>query len=188
MGLEHVALCTDTAGLLATAWQWVQYGVWVALAMLLTVLAYLWMRAIGRHETQAKGATWDEEEERRHESDSIEQLPFQVKRPQADLLGEARRHYEAQEYRDAIIYLFSHQLVQLDRHQQIHLAKGKTNRQYLHEIASQTRLCQVLRQTMLTFEEVFFGNYELDRERFEVCWNRLNEFERLVKSTSAGST
>ena len=33
-----------------------------------------------------------------------------------------------------MIYLFSHQLVQLDRHQIIRLAKGKTNRQYLREV------------------------------------------------------
>ena len=51
-----------------------------------------------------------------------------------DLLAEARRHYQAGNYGAAIVYLFSFQLVQLDRRQIIQLAKGKTNRQYLREV------------------------------------------------------
>ncbi len=120
-------------------WRWMQYGVWFTLAALLAVLIYLWMKAVVRHES-GETAAWDEEDRRRHESDSIEQLPFQVKRPQANLLEEARRHYQQGNYRDAIIYLFSYQLVQLDRHQRIHLAKGKTNRQYLFEIGAAAHL------------------------------------------------
>ncbi len=35
-------------------------------------------------------------------------------------------------------------------------------------------------QTVLVFEDAFFGDYELDRARFEACWNRLNEFDQLL--------
>jgi hypothetical protein len=164
-------------------WRWVQYGVWLILAALLGILLYLWMKAIVGQEARGREAAWDEDEQRRHESDSIEQLPFQVQRPQADLLAEARRHYQGGNYRDAIVYLFSYQLVQLDRFRRIELAKGKTNRQYLHELSSSAGLRRLLTETMLAFEDVFFGHYELDRQRFEACWARLDEFDQLVRQT-----
>lgn len=110
----------------------------------------------------------------------MENLPFPVKRPQADLLGETRWHYEQGNFGEAIIYLFSYELVQLDTHHLIRLAKGKTNRQYLRELKADSSLRAILRQTMLTFEDVFFGHYELSRERFEACWRRLDEFHSLV--------
>ncbi len=68
-------------------------------------------------------------------ADQVEALPFLAERPRGDLLGQARRHYEQGNYSEAIIYLFSYQLVELDKVSRIQLAKGKTNRQYLRELA-----------------------------------------------------
>jgi hypothetical protein len=158
-------------------WRGVQYTVWIALFVMLVALISVWMRAVARHERARQWDEWDKDDQQRHETASIEQLPFQVKQPQADLLGEARRHYQAHHYNQAIVYLFSYQLVQLDRHQCIHLAKGKTNRQYLGELASEPFLRQRLKQTMLVFEDVFFGHYELGRARFETCWSIIDEFD-----------
>ena len=70
----------------------------------------------------------------------IESLPFPVAAGRLDLLAEARRHYQAGNYGAAIVYLFSFQLVQLDKRQIIRLAKGKTNRQYLREVGPRTPL------------------------------------------------
>ena len=33
---------------------------------------------------------------------------------------------------------------------------------------------------MVAFEDVFFGNYAIDRTRFESCWSRLDEFDALA--------
>jgi hypothetical protein len=115
------------------------------------------------------------------EVDRLEQLPFAVKRPQSDLLAEARRHYEAGNFAEAIVYLFSYQLVELDKHHVIRLAKGKTNRQYLGESRKQPTIVPVLEDTMIAFEDVFFGHHQIDRARFEACWNRLTEFQRGVQ-------
>jgi hypothetical protein len=166
-------------------WESFQYLIWIALAALLAALAYYWIKAIARHQAGQLTDGIEVEDRLRHEADSIEQLPFQVKRPQEDLLGEARRHFQQQNYGEAIIYLFSYQLVQLDRHQRIHLAKGKTNRQYVREVSSLPRLRQLLTATMLAFEDVFFGKHELDRQRFESCWDRLEEFDALVRQKAA---
>jgi hypothetical protein len=110
--------------------------------------------------------------------DRVEDLPFQMKRPTGDFLSEARRLYEAGQYSEAIIYLFSYQLVALDKKHVIHLAKGKTNRQYLRETRSREPLKQVLQRTMISFEDVFFGHHELSRERFEESWRALDDFHR----------
>jgi hypothetical protein len=166
-------------------WRLVQLLVWIGLAILLVLLVYFWLRVAGRRDALDRSGHEGQEDDRRHEADSIQQLPFQVKPPHTDLLSEARRYYQLQDYRQAIIYLFGYQLVQLDRHQHIRLAKGKTNRQYLHEVRAVPSLRQLLSDTMLVFEDVFFGHYDLDRERFETCWGRLPTFDQLVQQPSA---
>ena len=149
---------------------------WVLLGLLLLLAAYLLVLAYLRQEnlvaqTQAQAA------KRGYDVvDRIEALPFMARRDQTDLLGQARRFYEAGNYAEAIVYLFSYQLVELDRHGILHLARGKTNRQYLHE-ARPSGLRGLLEQTMVTFEDVFFGARSLDRDGFERCWNRLEEFQ-----------
>jgi Domain of unknown function (DUF4129) len=108
--------------------------------------------------------------------DRVEALPFQVRKGTGDFLGEARRLYEAGQYSEAIIYLFSYQLVALDRQHLIRLAKGKTNRQYSRELRARPALRSMLEQTIVAFEDAFFGRKALSRERFEASWRQLDAF------------
>jgi hypothetical protein len=80
-----------------------------------------------------------------------------------------------------MVYLYSHLLVTLDRAQLIRLTKGKTNRQYLREMAGAKSLAAILTGAMVAFEDFFFGKHDLERERFEQSWQRLDEFTRLVE-------
>jgi hypothetical protein len=166
-------------------WQAVQYGVWVGLAVLFAVLAYLWIRRLARHELQPYDQSQGEQQ-RQREAASIDQLPFPVTPPQTDLLGEARRLYQANRFDEAIVYLFSYELVQLDRRQFIELAKGKTNRQYLAELRDEPFLREELTRTMLAFEDAFFGRHRLSRERFEACWSRVDAFDQYLQSPATG--
>ena len=153
---------------------------WLGLALVLAVIIALLVWSFLANESRSDLPLEDEvDEDRRRQIDRLEALPFQVKRPDADLLAEARRQYERGNYDEAIIYLFSHQLVHLDKSQHLTLAKGKTNRQYLREIASIDELRAILEQTTVAFEEVFFGRHQLPRERFEACWSELSQFDRL---------
>jgi hypothetical protein len=115
-----------------------------------------------------------------HEVDRIENLPFKIRTPQSDLLAEAERHYKEGNYREAVIYLYSYKLVELDKHHRIRLSKGKTNRQYLREIRTDRKIMGILERTMVAFEDVFFGQHELSRRRFEDCWNSVGQFRSLV--------
>jgi hypothetical protein len=108
--------------------------------------------------------------------DRVDALPFQLKRPRGDLLAEAQRLYDEGRYAEAMIYLYSYQLVQLDKSQVIRLTRGKTNRQYLREVRRSSKLFELMQRSMVTFEDVFFGDHELDRSGFELCWTQLDEF------------
>lgn len=127
----------------------------------------------------------DEGEDTVTDEQRMENLPFDVRRPRSDLLSEAKRMYDLGRYGDAIVYLFSYQLLQLDKNQWIRLAKGKTNRQYLNEVRRRRDLRGILAKTMVPFEDFFFGHYQIERERFESCWDQMDEFHRLVKAEAA---
>ncbi len=115
----------------------------------------------------------------------VESLPFQLKQPLGNLLDEAKRWRQAGDYNQAIVYLYSYLLVELDRHQFIRLARGKTNRQYLREVRLQSILHRVLRTNMIAFEDVFFGEQRLDREHFERCWQTLDDFHSQLEHVAA---
>jgi hypothetical protein len=162
----------------------VQTILWFGLLGLLALLVVLLVRAFMRAEPVADEAAQGDTREVRSEEDLIESLPFDVSRPQSDLLGEARRHYEQGNYGEAIVYLFSYQLVRLDQHHLIRLTRGKTNRQYLRELVSRPWLHAILTTTMVAFEDVFFGHHTLDRQRFEDCWLRVDEFDRRLNEVA----
>jgi len=159
-------------GALGPVLQWIGL---TALIILLGVIAYLVATAFLKEEI-SEGAAQRRVVETSRDVDRVEELPFHVRGASGDFLSEARRLYEAGQFSEAIFYLFSYQLVQLDRHQVIRLTKGKTNRQYLRETRQRPAVRPILEQTMYAFEDAFFGHKTLTREQFERCWRQLDEF------------
>lgn len=167
------------------------FGFWAALQMLgwaaiaaliILILIYLLATLLGRRTPAIEAATETISETH---VDRVEKLPFQVARGTSDLLGEARRCFAQGDYNQAIVYLFSHQLVELDKHNLIRLTRGKTNRQYLRELGEHRELQQLLQQTMIAFEDVFFGDHPLTRPRCEACFRQLEQFQRLSQLAPA---
>jgi hypothetical protein len=160
-----------------------EWCVWIGIAAVLGLLVFIMVRFARKYVRadssagSGDGDEADEEEDHRR----VEALPLGARRKRTGLLEEARRHYEAGNYQEAIIYLFSYQLVQLDKHHLIRLAKGKTNRQYVRELGRRGTLRRMIEQTMVAFEDVFFGQRTLPRGRFETCWSRLDRFHALVE-------
>lgn len=154
---------------------------WVALIAVLGLVGYVLVKAFMDLEatTATSGSGGELEEQLTHEQ-RVENLPVQLRQKKGDFLQIAHEAYEAGNYRDAIIYLFSYRLIQLDRVGCIRLAKGKTNRQYLMEMTRTNDLQKILGQTMVSFEDVFFGKHDLTRERFENCWSRNEQFKSLL--------
>jgi hypothetical protein len=153
--------------------QWIGLSV---LVILLGVIAYLIATTFLTEEVSESSAVRRVVETRR-DADRVEALPFQLRAAGGDFLAEAGRLYEAGQFSQAIVYLYSWQLVQLDKHHVLRLTKGKTNRQYLRETRRRPSLAATLEQTMLAFEDAFFGRKTLSREEFEACWQRLDDFQ-----------
>ncbi|MBX3411298.1 MAG: DUF4129 domain-containing protein [Pirellulales bacterium] len=163
-----------------------EWVAWILVTLILGALVYILARAwLQRDRRLATSHGTSDEDDADAEEARVEALPFQVARPASDFLTEAERCRRAGNYRDAIIYLFSHELVSLDRQQCIRLSKGKTNRQYLRELSRRVALRSLVEETMVTFEDVFFGDHPLDASAFERCWSRLPEFDQLISQEAA---
>ena len=159
---------------------------WVLLFVVLGALIYALIQAFLRMEDSVNitadrvGAESNVSDEER-----IKNLPVALRSKTGNFLQIARDAYEAGNFHDAIVYLFSYRLIQLDRAGLIRLTKGKTNRQYLIELSRMSALQKILGHTTVVFEDVFFGKHTLTRERFESCWNRNQQFDDLVKEVMA---
>ncbi|HET6883660.1 MAG TPA: DUF4129 domain-containing protein [Pirellulales bacterium] len=161
-----------------SGWEWLMFAAFVAV---LAVVIWLLIKAyLNREETLSTAGSHRLKQTAVDDAARIEALPFRIRRGDIDLLAEARRLYEEGKYGEAIIYLFSYQLVEMDRRQVIRLAKGKTNRQYLRDLRRLPPLRTLVERSMIAFEEVFFGGHTLDRSRFETVWLQLGQFNALV--------
>ncbi len=89
----------------------------------------------------------------------VENLPFEVDRSIRNFREAALAAAREKNFRQAIIYLYSHALVTLDRKEMIQLRKGKTNRQYLNELLRRIPGGTGFRGLINDFEAVFFGNH-----------------------------
>lgn len=171
-------------GVIAAAEGGMQLLVWSAIGIVLAALVYMLIQAYLNREAGADEQKGNQQSVA--EIDRSEALPIPIERNISDLLAAARRAYEQGDYRMAIVYLYSHQLVELDKNQVIHLSKGKTNRQYLREVmrAGRKALGGLLEQTQVVFEEAFFGGRAIGPEQFEPCWTSLGEFDRMVRENT----
>ena len=120
-------------------------------------------------------------------SESIEQLPFDLKNADGDFRSLAEQAYQAGDLRRAFIFLYSHVLVTLDQNERILLKKGKTNRQYLKEVWEDPKLSGYFESVMLPFESAFFGDHDPDAVQFERCWSGLESFHRDLGQTDGGT-
>lgn len=166
---------------------WIDWVAWAAVACVLLLVAWLLLRAWRKQPVLPVFARAKvSEEDKARLAAQLEALPLPLRAGATNLLAEAARLYQQGNYREAIIYLYSYQLTELDKHHVLQLAKGKTNRQYVREVDRSRvpphhSLRGLLEQTMVAFEDVFFGDYDLDRRRFEACWSRVEEFRSLLE-------
>lgn len=107
----------------------------------------------------------------------VTDLPFELQQSNVGLLDMAARFREQGDYSKAIIYLFSHILIELDAVGHIRLERGKTNWTYLRELRSQLEERSYTSHVVQWFEHVFFGKHQMDARAFESIWAGLKGFE-----------
>ncbi|MEN1678092.1 MAG: DUF4129 domain-containing protein [Planctomycetota bacterium] len=160
---------------------------WLVILAVAAWLIYSIVKAYQRVELYSAEKVETEDDGRTH-IERVEALPVAVERRVGDLLGEARRLRSAGDLTMAVVYLYSHQLVQLDRAGMIRLIKGKTNRQYLRELKRASppeTLATTLSDTMLLFERSFFGAHPPDEGKLDRCFAATEAFELAAKGEQA---
>lgn len=150
----------------------VGYGLaMLALAVLIVVLVELWRRyrpEAGEVGGQVKG---------HGTARRIEGLLAGVRPETADLWNEARQRRARGDYAGAIICLFTHQLLTLERLRQIRLIPGRTGRQLVRAV-DDPRYRGWVDPTLRLFEAVYYGHRAPSAEAFERVWSLAEEFER----------
>lgn len=109
----------------------------------------------------------------------IEGLPAGVSFDAADPLAEARRRRIQGDYAGAVVYLFAHQLVTLDRLKQVRLIPGRTGRQLIRSVARRD-LKRCVEPTLRLFEAVYYGHRAPSADAFEAAWRLALEFEQIA--------
>ncbi len=154
---------------------------YVLFAAALIAIFFFAGRAFMKREVLGSSATKTKVVESSRQVDQVEKLPMELATKGGNFLDMVRKLMAEGNYSLAIIYLYAHQLVSLDEVQYIRLAKGKTNRQYLRELRSDRPMAHLVEQTILLFEDSFFGKKTIGAEAFNVCWQQLPQFESMLQ-------
>lgn len=115
----------------------------------------------------------------------MKQLPPELRRSGINLRSEAERLMHEGAYDQAIILLFGHQLLLLDRRGELRLNRGKTNRRYLRECqSSSAENAACLQETIGAFERSYFGRHQITEREFQSLWETNLKLERFLDASS----
>jgi hypothetical protein len=155
---------------------WTLFGIGLIVIAIILVLAWY---VLYRNQDLFR-RLWKKEEYKERKR-RIETLPEEARDMFDDLLGAAKRAMDSGDYRVALIYYFSHQLVWLDMHGLVRMHKGKTNHEYARELKPATEVLDYYEQSMSLFESVYYGNHSISRLQFLGLWEDRHEFSRSVR-------
>ncbi len=150
-----------------------------ALAVFLVVLVELWRRH--RPVEAPSGARLVS---RLGSAGRVEGLPKGVSTGPDEPWDEAQRRRDRGDYAGAVISLFAHQLLTLDRLRLIRLVPGRTGRQLIGTIMD-PQWRDLVAPTLRLFESVYYGRRTPTREAFEAVWTSAEAFERRVAAGTA---
>jgi hypothetical protein len=141
------------------------------LAAFLAALLVLWLRG-GAGALSRQTAL-----ERLGTAARIAQLPEGIRPGGEDPWAEALKRRAAGDLSGAIVCVFAHQLLTLDREGLIRLVPGRTGRQYVQGLRDPD-LVDVLGETLGLFEEVYYGRRRPTVPLFERVWSRAEAFRQ----------
>lgn len=114
----------------------------------------------------------------------IEGLPAGIRLDAADPRAEAERLRALGDYAGAVVHLFAHQLLTLERVKQVRLVPGRTGRQLVRSVVDRPLRGRV-EPTLRLFEAVYYGRRAPTAAAFESVWAEAMAFERQVAAGAA---
>ncbi|MEL6896955.1 MAG: DUF4129 domain-containing protein, partial [Planctomycetota bacterium] len=134
-----------------------------------------------------RGTNVEDEDEEKIRQERIQELPEELRIRGGDLRSQAEYLAQQERYDEAIIALYGHQLLLLDRQTWLYLSRGKTNGRYLRETRqSNAEAGQVLGQTINAFEASYFGGYPVQKEHFAALWDENSRLEKILADANVG--
>ncbi|QDV63810.1 DUF4129 domain-containing protein [Crateriforma conspicua] len=163
---------------------------WVLITVffVLVILAVLY----ALKNSEARWAVGNQSKQPRLHDDFVQQrikeLPAELQHAGSDPLTAADRFRLAGQYDRAIVMLYGHQLLFLDRHGLLRLSRGKTNKRYVREAAAHSpEVSDSLRRTVEAFERSYFGRHSIRRDEFETLWADNQTLEQSVNQMGASA-
>lgn len=155
----------------------------LTVASILALIVYLMSKAeidlAGNPSSRSSGANDGAPDEQMIQR--MKHLPAELRRTDVNLRSEAERLMNEGLYDQAIILLFGHQLLTLDRAGLLRLNRGKTNRKYLRETRFvDPSIADRLSQTVSAFERSYFGRHSIGQAEFAELWESGEQLERSV--------
>ena len=111
-------------------------------------------------------------------------MPAGVGMDVSDPWSEATRRRQRGDYAGAVVYLFAHQLLTLNRLDKIRLTPGKTGRQLVRSVKEKPWRDPV-EPTLQLFEAVYYGHQDITAEAFATVWSLAEGFERRVAEVAS---
>lgn len=112
----------------------------------------------------------------------MKHLPAEVRHTDVNLRTEAERLMRLARFDEAIVMLFGHQLLLLDRCRVLRLARGKTNGRYVRETRGNAPQANpFFVDTVTAFEASYFGGHTPSADRFAKLWQDNSTLESVVR-------
>lgn len=160
---------------------------WLLLALIVCIAVGTLVYAFSKAEIDLGGdakANSQDDHAKAPDAQTIERmkhLPAELRRTDVNLRTEAERLMNVGDFDQAIILLFGHQLLMLDRAAMLRLSRGKTNGRYVRETRAADRdAADRLRLTVTAFEKSYFGRHAIGAQEFAALWHNNQLLEQRV--------
>ena len=173
-------------GLLGTDLTFANIFGWMLLALLVVALVGLLVYAFSKAEIEFGSSSSASSKAANQVVDKqtierMKHLPPELRRAGVNMRSEAERLMQEGQYDQAIILLFGHQLLMLDKAGMLRLTRGKTNGRYVRETRSaDVESGKRLRATATAFERSYFGRHQVNVDEFRFLWQNNLELEQRV--------
>ena len=98
--------------------------------------------------------------------------------PSSGLIGQASRHAEAGEFREAIRFSYIASIVSLARQEMLTIEPSRTNRDYIQQLGRQVELLPLFTRQTELFEEFWYGERGASREDYDSVGSLYNSLNR----------
>lgn len=164
---------------------WLQIMFYIGAILVVTLLIIGILYWVNSESGRSSGRSKGNKSQEKADQARLTDLPFAVQASDSDLLAASDKARLAGDYSKAIIFLFSHMLLELDQARKIRLQRGKTNGMYLKELRRFHRLRAILQKVALSFEWVYFGKHALSNAAFSSCWELLPAFQKELETDTS---